>query len=161
MLIQNYHWNFAKGATPGTIALRDGTDRTYGLWRTEGSPGQGGVLNAYWTARTMLELPAGSYTVIDSDPGIWAQYSQSGGKGFTRVETLPVGSAVPDDGKALTTGQKSLEGKRWVNASNPDHYLDRKITVKGVCRMEHDSGKVLFEFSRGGRTLGSHQGGWK
>lgn len=103
------------------------------------------------------------------------------------------GQAVPGDGKALTTGQKYLEGKRWVNSSNPGHYLERKTTAKGVRWIEHDGGKALFEFeekggsnmhgsvtifdpsrnisatlypdrfefSRDGRTLGSHQGGWK
>lgn len=192
-LIQNYHWNFAKGALPGTIALRDANGRSYGPWKAEGSPGQGGVPNAYWTARPMVELPAGSYTVIDSDPGTWAQNSQSGGQGFTRVETLPAGNAVPGDGKALTIGQKYREGMRWVSASNPGHYLERRTTAKGVRWIEHDGGKVLFEFeekggssihgsvtifdpsrnisavlypdrfefSRDGRKLGSHQGGWK
>ena len=192
-LIQNYHWNFAKGATPGTIALRDDKGRTYGPWKAEGSPGQGGVPNAYWTARPMVELPAGTYTVIDSDPGTWAQNSQSGGQGFTRVETLPVGSAVPGDGKALTTGQKHREGKRWVNASNPGHYLERETTAQGIRWVEYSDGKPLFrfeekggsylngsvtiydrtrnitgtlypdrfEFSRGGKVLGTHRGGWK
>jgi tetratricopeptide (TPR) repeat protein len=88
-LIQNYHWNSARGATPGTISLQDAGGRTYGPWQAEGSPGQGGVPNAYWTARPMVLLPAGTYTVIDSDPASWAQNSESGGRGFTRVETLP------------------------------------------------------------------------
>ena len=88
-LIQNYHWNSARGTTPGTIGLREAGGQTYGPWQTQGSPGQGGVPNAYWTARPMVLLPAGTYTVIDSDPASWAQNSESGGRGFTRVETLP------------------------------------------------------------------------
>lgn len=95
-MIQNYHWNSARGATPGTIALRDAQGRQYGPWQTEGSPGQGGVPNAYWTARPMIRLPAGVYTVIDSDPASWAQNAQSDGRGFTRIETLPAsGGANP------------------------------------------------------------------
>lgn len=93
-MIQNYHWNSARGATPGTIALRDAQGRQYGPWQTEGSPGQGGVPNAYWTARPMIRLPAGVYTVIDSDPASWAQNAQSDGRGFTRVETLPASGGV-------------------------------------------------------------------
>jgi tetratricopeptide (TPR) repeat protein len=88
-LITNYHWNNARGATPGTIALRDAQGKVHGPWRAEGSPGQGGVPNAYWTARPMALLPAGTYTVVDSAPATWAHNGQSGGKGFTRVETLP------------------------------------------------------------------------
>ncbi|MCK7575192.1 MAG: hypothetical protein MZV65_04395 [Chromatiales bacterium] len=95
-LIRNYHWNSARGATPGTIALRDAQGRQYGPWQTEGSPGQGGVPNAYWTVRPMIRLPAGVYTVIDSDPASWAQNAQSDGRGFTRIETLPAsGGANP------------------------------------------------------------------
>lgn len=88
-LVQNYHWNSGRGATPGTIALREAGGRIYGPWRTEGSPGQGGVPNAYWKARPMILLPAGTYTVIDSDQASWAHNPQSEGRGFTRIETLP------------------------------------------------------------------------
>ncbi|MFA5083610.1 MAG: hypothetical protein WC474_13745, partial [Hydrogenophilaceae bacterium] len=94
-LIQNYHWNSARGATPGTIALRGSDGRSYGPWQTAGTPGQGGVPNAYWTARPNVILPAGTYTVIDSNPASWSHNSQSGNRGFTRVETAPVGSATP------------------------------------------------------------------
>jgi hypothetical protein len=91
-VIQNYHWNDARGKTPGNMGLRDAQGRVYGPWSATGSPGQGGVPNAYWTSRPMIILPAGSYTVIDSDPASWAQNGQSGNRGFTRVETLPVGA---------------------------------------------------------------------
>ena len=88
-LIQNYHWNNARGSTPGTIALRDQSGRTYGPWQAKGSPGQGGVPNAYWTVYPNITLPAGTYTVIDSEPSTWAQNSGSNGAGFTRVEGYP------------------------------------------------------------------------
>ena len=49
------------------------------------------------------------------------------------------------------------EGMRWVNASNPSHYLERKTTAKGVRWIEHDGGKALFEFEEkgGSNTHGS------
>jgi hypothetical protein len=89
--ITNYHWNNGRG-TPqtGTIALRDAAGRTYGPWPTTGRPGQGGVPNAYWTATPQARVPAGDYTVIDSDPNTWAQNSQSGGAGHTRFDGYPV-----------------------------------------------------------------------
>mgnify|MGYP001067284206 CR=1 FL=1 len=93
-LIQNYHWNSARGATPGTIALRGSDGRSYGPWQTAGTPGQGGVPNAYWTARPNEILPAGTYTVIDSSPATWSHNGQSGNRGFTRVETAPAGSTA-------------------------------------------------------------------
>jgi hypothetical protein len=88
-LIQNYHWNDGRGATPGTIALRGSDGQTYGPWRASGTTGQGGAANLYWNAAPNVALPAGSYTVIDSNPATWAQNSESGGAGFTRVEGYP------------------------------------------------------------------------
>ncbi len=88
--IVNYHWNNARAATPGTIALRDQSGRTYGPWQSKGSPGQGGVPNAYWTVYPNITLPAGTYTVIDSQPSTWAQNSGSGGAGHTQIEGYPV-----------------------------------------------------------------------
>ena len=93
-LLQTYHWNHAKGATPGTVGLRDGTGRSYGPWRASGAAGQGGVPNAYWNTRPGVTLPPGTYTVIDSDPSTWAQNSGTGGAGHIRVETVPVSAGA-------------------------------------------------------------------
>jgi len=101
-LIVNYHWNNGRGATPGTIALRGSDGRTYGSWRTSGSPGQGGVPNAYWNAAPNVTLPAGTYTVLDSDPATWAQNGGSQGSGHTRVEGYPVSGA--SNSAPITTG---------------------------------------------------------
>ena len=86
-LIQNYHWNDGKGTvSPGTIGLRDDAGRVFGPWPTTGSPGQGGVPNANWAAHPNVQLPAGRYTVIDSNPATWAQNSGTKGAGMTRIE---------------------------------------------------------------------------
>ena len=49
------------------------------------------------------------------------------------------------------------QGMRWVNASNPSHYLERKTTAQGVRWIEHDGGKALYEFEEkgGSNTHGS------
>jgi hypothetical protein len=64
--------------------------RKYGPWQATGSPGPGGIPNAYWEARPMLSLPAGTYTVIDSDPTTWTPDTQSGGRGFSRHEVQAI-----------------------------------------------------------------------
>jgi hypothetical protein len=92
-LIQDYHWNSARGATPGTIGLRDANGRIYGPWQSVGSPGQGGVPNAYWTVRPDITLPAGNYSVIDSHPASWSRNGGSQQRGFTRVEGYPTNDA--------------------------------------------------------------------
>jgi len=84
--IETYHWNDAAGhGSTGTISLSADDGTVYGPWETAGRPGQGGVPNAYWAAVPNVALPAGSYTVIDSDPGTWSQNADSGGVGFAVV----------------------------------------------------------------------------
>ncbi len=82
--IENYHY-FNNGTWPGTIALVDDRGRQYGPWQATGTPGQGGVQNANWVVRPAITLPAGTYTVIDSDPSTWSTNAQSGNRGFTTV----------------------------------------------------------------------------
>ncbi len=84
--IQTYHWNDASGnSSTGTISLRSDDGTVYGPWETVGAEGQGGVTNAYWAASPNVKLPAGRYTVIDSDPSTWSQNADSGGEGFVIV----------------------------------------------------------------------------
>jgi hypothetical protein len=80
--ISTYHWNNQQGATPGTIGLKDANGVIYGPWQASGISGQGGVPNAYWTAYPDTVIPAGTYTVIDSDPATWAQNSETSGAGM-------------------------------------------------------------------------------
>lgn len=82
--IENYHY-FNNGRPPGTITLVNNKGEQFGPWYATGTTGQGGVLNAYWVVRPDITLPAGTYTVIDSDPATWSTNSQSGNKGFTTV----------------------------------------------------------------------------
>ncbi len=82
--IENYHY-FNNGRSPGTITLVNNKGEQFGPWYATGTTGQGGVLNAYWVVRPNRTLPAGTYTVIDSDPATWSTNPQSGNKGFTTV----------------------------------------------------------------------------
>jgi hypothetical protein len=88
--LETYHWNYGQGSPAGTISLRRGDGTLYGPWAVETRPGQGGVPNAYWTARPNSVLSAGTYTVEDSDPSTWSQNSQSGGCGFCKVMAVAV-----------------------------------------------------------------------
>lgn len=96
-MIRTYHWNDGRGATsPGTIALQGPGGRTYGPWQARGTAGQGGVPNANWIVSPDVDLPAGTYTVVDSNPASWSQNGGSQGSGHTRVEGLPLaGSPAP------------------------------------------------------------------
>ncbi|MBK8055869.1 MAG: hypothetical protein IPK35_22015 [Saprospiraceae bacterium] len=84
--IENYHY-FNGGKKPGTIGLRNSSGKNYGPWQAYGLIGQGGVQNAYWAVLPNIEVQAGTYTVIDSDPSTWSYNSQSKGCGFTTIWT--------------------------------------------------------------------------
>jgi len=91
--IGTYHWNQASGDNPGTIGLSDENGKTYGPWQAKGEPGQGGVPNAYWIAYLSpeLELPAGTYTIMDSNPATWSYTSESDNAGIASVIGLKTG----------------------------------------------------------------------
>ncbi|PYT04950.1 MAG: hypothetical protein DMF60_13620, partial [Acidobacteria bacterium] len=71
-----YHWNNGQGATPGTISLRDQTNRVYGPFAARGESGQGGAPNVNWVATVNLTVPAGTFIVFDSEPGTWSRNAQ-------------------------------------------------------------------------------------
>jgi hypothetical protein len=85
--VTNYHY-FNDGAFPGTISLQHSDGTIYGPWQTSGSVGQGGVTNAYWNCYPLVEIKAGTYTVIDSDPSTWSHNSGSNYSGFTWVRAM-------------------------------------------------------------------------
>lgn len=125
-LIQDYHWNSGRGAPPGSIALKGKDGRLHGPWPTRGSPGQGGVPNAYWTAYPNVTLPAGTYTVIDSDPASWAHNAESGNRGFVRVEGH--GAESGSASSVPTTGNAEVDSM----IKDVDGLLDAVKSLKGL-----------------------------
>lgn len=82
--ITTYHWNESKGTPAGTIALKSADGTVFGPWKATL------VNGVYWVAKPGVSIPAGSYTVVDSDPGTWAQNTQCGGMGMTWASGIPV-----------------------------------------------------------------------
>ena len=60
----------------------------YGPYKAEAGEGRGpnGSAPFNWNAYPDVELPPGTYTVVDSDPGSWAWDGGSKGRGMTEVE---------------------------------------------------------------------------
>jgi hypothetical protein len=85
----SYHYIAGGGPSPGTLGLRSADGTTYGPWQCTGTDGQGGVKNAFWVAEPNAEVPAGTYTIVDSDPSTWSTNSKAGGKGFATVTVIP------------------------------------------------------------------------
>jgi hypothetical protein len=81
--LKTYHYVAPGGlASAGKIGLRSSDGKVYGPWQTTGSPGVGGVPNAFWTASIDLVLPAGTYTVTDSDTATWSANAGTHGAGM-------------------------------------------------------------------------------
>jgi hypothetical protein len=93
--VRTYHWNNASGAPAGQITLKASDGTVYGPWQATGIPGQGGVPNASWEARPQQIIPAGTYTVIDSDPSTWSQNSATNGKGMCSAYGIPSSTPTP------------------------------------------------------------------
>ncbi len=111
--IQNYHY-FNNGILPGTIALLSEDGVLYGPWQAVGSSGQGGVANAYWDVFPEVSIPAGTYTIIDSDTATWSQNSSSNNKGLTIVRgyTVAQGDSAGSDLPSLTF--PDLPSNHWA-----------------------------------------------
>jgi hypothetical protein len=116
-----YHWNNGNGATPGTIGLKDKNDKIWGPWQAEGLSGQGGVSNANWVVHLTpgWELPAGTYTVMDSDPSTWSYGSESGECGIVSVIALKPGSEPIDNHGAEYGGESGSNADSSRNPSAP------------------------------------------
>ncbi len=170
--IQTYHWNNATGASPGWIGVYDQSGAKYGPWRASGSPGQGGVRNAYWEVRPNIVLPPGTYTIVVSSPETWSHNAQSGGKGFAIVKGYPAGSGqassggMPSPTKSPTPSGGSLSLVAIVeNRSNmPTHIFAQgdsfgpgnKIAPgekRNVNVTMDSSGRIKFTAGRNGQVI--------
>jgi hypothetical protein len=87
--IRTYHWNNAQGAPAGTHMLRRDDGMTFGPWPVVASSGFQGAPNVDWTSKPAVTVPAGRYTVIDSNPSTWSQNTLSGGAGFVTIKATP------------------------------------------------------------------------
>ena len=97
--IWTYHWNGGQGSGPITLGLRSlATGQMVGRWAAVGTyhafnntpgavwPAQGdGPPFLYWHARPLATLAAGTYEVVDSDPGTWSTNGEMGGRGVAWV----------------------------------------------------------------------------
>lgn len=150
--IQTYHWNSARGATPGTLALRSDDGKTYGPWPASGVDGQGGVKNAFWVSRPGATLPAGTYQVVDSNPGTWSHNGQSSNLGFTILrghytKTKPEAQppSVRDVDQAALAGTYSL--------TDPSRTTDR---YRAQARLLADGSGWIREYQNNKLIVGKY-----
>jgi hypothetical protein len=132
--VGTYHWNHGQGTqSPGTIGLQDSSGKTYGPWQASGQPGMGGVTNAYWIATIPngVDLPAGKYTVIDSDPSTWATNSESSNSGVVSVVGLAAGNHDTGNTKGPQAPCAGTGGSDFSLASPTDQFRAGPSLVPG------------------------------
>ncbi len=146
--VTTYHWNQGRGTAPGTITLLGSDGRVYGgPWRTRATPGSFGAQNVNWVAEPMAYLPAGTYTVIDSEPSTWSHNAQSQGMGFVMVYGQ---SPLPTQGLPTNTVQPPT-----TPPAGAQGMLSQEITGT----WSSDYGKVVFSGTNAALTGSWDQGG--
>jgi predicted nucleic acid-binding Zn ribbon protein len=83
--IMTYHYNSNKGAVPGTIGLKDEDGKMYGPWQSVDDKGNTGTASVHWSVKINQLVPAGKYTLVDSDPSTWSTNSEVGNAGVVWV----------------------------------------------------------------------------
>jgi hypothetical protein len=123
--IMTYHWNSGQGSPPGTLALRDTqTGALVGPWPAVASkngydltPGATWPRTSttppylYWSVQPDVDIPAGAYEVVDSDPATWSYTEDTGNMGITFVLgwlAHPAGGM--DAGTWAATDSRALSG---------------------------------------------------
>ena len=118
--IGTYHWNNARGATPGTITLRDArSGARFGPFQAVATSGQGGAPNVNWTVAVDLRLAAGDYEVVDSDVATWSWNQASQGYGFASLRGVYEG---PGAGHAVSGSTPAAPVAPAAQAVDATHY---------------------------------------
>jgi hypothetical protein len=125
------------------------------------------VPNANWNAALNVTLPAGTYTVVDSDPASWAQNSGSQGCGHTRVEGYPVSGAslsAPAATAVQTAAATSISAELTNRSKENTHIFtegetfgpDNRLAPGEKRRMMvimKSDGSVTFKAGRNGQVM--------
>ncbi len=143
MSISTYHYNSGRGATPGTISLKDSSGKTVGTWTATGRYG-----NFYWDVTPNIKLGPGTYTVIDSDTSTWAQNSETNNQGMFIVKgTLATTTGItPDKGTTTVTAKRTTpkpgattpQGDFTVSISPTEMTVDPGENIRFTLTVEPD-----------------------
>jgi hypothetical protein len=94
--IWTYHYNGGKGVTPGNIALRRADGALYGPWEVTAADLRQKI---DWETKPNVVIPAGQYTIIDSERAYWSWSDESHGMGMAKVKGYPASNKEPRSGR--------------------------------------------------------------
>jgi hypothetical protein len=84
--IWDYHWNGGNGATPGNIRLRRQDGKEFGPWEVFAADTESKI---NWECKPEVTIPAGTYTIVDSDLATWAWNPKTEASGMAKVKGYP------------------------------------------------------------------------
>lgn len=85
--IWNYHWNDGQGTIPGNISLKRNDGKPFGPWEVNSNDL---ASKQNWICKPNVTIPAGNYTIVDSDPATWSWNDKTGRMGMSKVKGFPV-----------------------------------------------------------------------
>lgn len=119
-----YHINEGAGSqAPGVIRLVKSDGTVYGPWQTAGYNGDtdlnSNVINTKWIAFPNMNIPAGEYTLYDSEPATWSTNAAISGQGMYTIYSKTYSgdySTISGEGNATYTLTKNDLGSklRWI-----------------------------------------------
>ena len=141
--IWTYHWNDGRGAPPGTISLKDTkTGKVLGSWTVVGNktsfdstPGarwpnsSSGPPYLYWGVQPRVQVPAGTYEVVDSSPSTWSTNGEMRNQGCAWVLGMP--GTVQSLPQSSASSSVTLGDANGVTITAPGGLLagNAKLTV--------------------------------
>lgn len=78
----SYHYNDGRGVPGGKLKIVGEYNTTWGPWSVDT------VNKVYWVAHPNVDLPAGRYRVVDSDPSTWSSNKGSMGQGHIIIKGI-------------------------------------------------------------------------
>lgn len=148
--ISTYHWNFGRGQMPGSISLRSYTGQTWGPFPVRGSAGQNNAQNVNWTATPNVDIPGGTYFVVDSSPATWSSNAQSSGRGFAKVYGYTnLGNGGSGSGGSGSGGSGSGGSGSSGYGFTPCAANSNPVAVVGPCVVKRGGTLNVFEVRPG------------
>jgi S-layer protein (TIGR01567 family) len=162
--IDTYHWNSGQGTSSGgTISLKKDDGKIFGPWTAKAESGSG-VPNVWWISHPNVVIPAGTYTIIDSEPTTWSKNSGSNNCGFSKVEGYPYSSVKINSGIAYTTHAqfKNFKFKPWgqydvVEFLGDNYFASYDPTVTADVANAGESAAFLYKYSRNRNLTANEQ----
>ncbi|MBN1691604.1 MAG: hypothetical protein JW901_11330 [Dehalococcoidia bacterium] len=167
--IMNYHWNGAKGATPGKISLKHADGTVYGSWQASPAYSNGDDDNDppyhYWRVKPNVTIKAGTYVVNDSDPSTWSYNAASKNAGFTQVKGCKTssGTATAAAGAGGTSGTSATSSSSSA-APGSASYFAGSLAGTWAVNFNNYTGKMEFWVENGkmvGRLYLDAHGRWE